>query len=75
VSDLRRIVIAYNASFDRRFAERYWPMFEQKPWACSATEVEWRKHGFDGARPGYLLAAVGLFHQAHRAINDSAQNP
>ena len=64
------IVIAHNASFDRKFAERYWPLFEQKPWACSATEVEWRKHGFDGSRLGYLLGGVGLFHQAHRAIDD-----
>lgn len=65
-----RIIIAHNASFDRRFAERYWSLFEHKPWACSATEVEWRKHGFDGSRLGYLLAGVGLFHQAHRAIDD-----
>ena len=35
-----------------------------------ATEVEWRKHGFDGSRLGYLLAGVGLFHQAHRAVDD-----
>src|SRR6266852_7689607 len=65
-----RIVIAHNANFDRKFAERYWPLFEQKAWACSATQVEWRKHGFDGSRLGYLLAGVGLFHQAHRAIDD-----
>jgi DNA polymerase III subunit epsilon len=32
------IVIAHNANFDRKFAERYWPLFEQKAWACSATE-------------------------------------
>lgn len=64
------LVIAHNANFDRKFAERYWPQFERKPWACSATEVEWRKHGFDGSRLGYLLAGVGLFHQAHRAIDD-----
>jgi DNA polymerase III subunit epsilon len=64
------LVIAHNANFDRKFAERYWPAFERKPWACSATEVEWRKHGFDGSRLGYLLAGMGLFHQAHRAIDD-----
>jgi DNA polymerase-3 subunit epsilon len=46
------IVIAHNAAFDRKFAERYWPIFERKAWACSATEVEWRKHGFEGSRPG-----------------------
>lgn len=64
------LVIAHNANFDRKFAERYWPVFEKKPCACSATEVEWRKHGFDGSRLGYLLAGVGLFHRAHRAIDD-----
>jgi DNA polymerase III subunit epsilon len=64
------VVIAHNANFDRKFAERYWPLFEQKAWACSATEVEWRKHGFDGSRLGYLLAGVGLFHEGHRAIDD-----
>lgn len=67
------LVIAHKANFDRTFAERYWPVwpvFERKPWAYSATEVEWRKHGFDGSRLGYLLAGVGLFHRAHRAIDD-----
>lgn len=64
------IIIAHNANFDRRFAERYWPLFGYKAWACSATEVEWRKHGFDGSRLGYLLAGVGLFHEAHRAVDD-----
>jgi DNA polymerase-3 subunit epsilon len=64
------LIIAHNANFDRKFAERYWPMFEQKAWACSATEVDWRKYGFDGSRLGYLLAGAGLFHQAHRAVDD-----
>ena len=64
------IVIAHNASFDRKFSERHWPTFERKPWACSATEVDWRKHGFDGSRLGYLLAGTGYFHQAHRAVDD-----
>lgn len=55
------IVIAHNANFDRKFAERYWPLFEQKPWACSATEVEWRKHGFDGS--------AGIFAGRRRAVS------
>jgi DNA polymerase-3 subunit epsilon len=55
------VVVAHNANFDRKFAERYWPLFERKAWACSATEVEWRKHGFDGSRLGYLLAGVACF--------------
>jgi DNA polymerase-3 subunit epsilon len=64
------IVIAHNAGFDRKFAERYWPVFERKAWGCSATEIEWRKHGFEGSRLGYLLNGTGFFHQAHRAADD-----
>ncbi|WGS20158.1 MULTISPECIES: 3'-5' exonuclease [unclassified Bradyrhizobium] len=64
------IVIAHNAGFDRKFAERYWPIFERKAWGCSATEVEWRKHGFEGSRLGYLLNGTGFFHHAHRAVDD-----
>ena len=64
------IVIAHNSGFDRKFAERYWPVFEQKPWGCSATEIEWRKHGFAGAQLGYLLTGAGFFHHAHRAVDD-----
>src|ERR1700730_8716364 len=60
------IVIAHNAGFDRKFAERYWPVFERRAWGCSATEVAWRQHGFEGSRLGYLLNGAGLFHQAHR---------
>jgi DNA polymerase-3 subunit epsilon len=65
-----KIVIAHNSGFDRKFAERYWPVFEQKAWGCSATEIEWRRHGFEGSRLGYLLNGAGFFHQAHRAVDD-----
>ncbi|QIO36931.1 3'-5' exonuclease [Bradyrhizobium sp. 1(2017)] len=64
------ISIAHNAGFDRKFAERYWPVFEGMAWGCSATEVDWRKHGFAGAQLAYLLNGAGYFHQAHRAVDD-----
>jgi DNA polymerase-3 subunit epsilon len=64
------IVIAHDAGFDRKFAERYWPVFERKAWGCSATEVAWRQHGFEGSRLAYLLNGAGFFHQAHRAVDD-----
>ncbi len=64
------VIIAHNANFDRKFAERGWPIFIEKHWACSAQEVEWRKHGFDGSRLAYLLSGAGFFHDAHRAVDD-----
>jgi DNA polymerase III subunit epsilon len=64
------IIIAHNSGFDRKFAERYWPIFERKAWGYSATEVQWREHGFEGSRLGYLLHGAGFFHQAHRAVDD-----
>ena len=63
------IIIAHNAAFDRKFAERLSPIFEHKHWACTL-EIDWRKHGFGGAKLGYLLADIGYFHNAHRAIDD-----
>ena len=64
------IIIAHNANFDRKFAERAWPIFQHKPWACSMKEINWKHNGFTGAKLGYLLAEVGLFHEAHRAVDD-----
>lgn len=64
------ITIAHNSAFDRRFVERYWPVFEHKAWGCSMSEIDWRKHGFAGSQLGYLLNGAGYFHQAHRAVDD-----
>lgn len=64
------VIIAHNAAFDRKFAERYWPVFETKAWACSVNQVEWRAHGFEGSRLGYLLGGIGMFHKSHRAVDD-----
>ena len=64
------LVVAHNASFDRRFLENYSPVFEMKPWACSIQQVDWRSEGFEGTRLGYLVAGAGYFFDRHRAIND-----
>ncbi|QUS42218.1 3'-5' exonuclease [Tardiphaga alba] len=65
------LVIAHNASFDRPFAERFCGAFARLPWACSWREVPWVAEGFaEGAKLGQLLAAAGLFHDGHRAVND-----
>ena len=42
------IVIAHNSGFDRKFAERYWPVFERKPWAAARP----RSNGGNTGLPG-----------------------
>lgn len=64
------IVIAHNAAFDRRFAERFCPVFAQKPWGCSMSQVPWDAEGFDGAKLKYLAAGSGFFFDGHRATDD-----
>jgi DNA polymerase-3 subunit epsilon len=65
------LVIAHNSEFDRRFCERFCPVFAQKPWACSLRDVQWNKEGFvNGAKLANLAAAFGLFYAGHRAAHD-----
>jgi len=64
------LIVAHNASFDRRFLENFSPAFETKPWACSIQQVDWRSEGFEGTRLGYLVAGAGYFYDRHRAQND-----
>lgn len=64
------IIIAHNAGFDRKFCERLSPAFKEKPWGCSATQIDWRAENFEGSRLGYLVACAGYFYDRHRALND-----
>lgn len=64
------LVVAHNAAFDRRFAERVSPTFETKPWACSMSQVDWAAEGHEGRKLGYLVAGAGYFYDAHRAASD-----
>lgn len=68
--DGTNIFIAHHSGYDRRLAERAFKFFEHKPWGCSATEIEWRKHGFAGSQLAYILSGVGFFHESHRATDD-----
>ena len=64
------IVIAHNAGFDRRFAERLSDVFTTKPWACSMSEIDWAAEGFEGTKLHYLAAGAGFFYDRHRAEHD-----
>ena len=64
------LIIAHNASFDRKFAEKMFDVFSTKAWACSMTQVPWAEEHFDGAKLEYLAMKSGFFYDAHRAAVD-----
>ena len=64
------LIIAHNASFDRKFAEKAFDVFSTKAWACSMTQVPWAEERFDGVKLEYLAMKNGFFYDAHRASVD-----
>ena len=65
------LVVAHNASFDRRILERTYPyVLADLHWADSMTEIDWRAKGFSGKGLEMLLTQAGYWYEAHRAIND-----
>jgi DNA polymerase III subunit epsilon len=65
------VVLAHNANFDRKFAERFCVAFARLSWACSWSEVPWTEEGFtEGTKLSHLAAACGFFHDGHRAVHD-----
>lgn len=65
------LVVAHNAGFDRKFAERLCGGFAHVAWACSWQEIPWNAEGFEeGTKLANLLAACGLYHTGHRAVDD-----
>lgn len=64
------LIIAHNAGFDRPFCEAFSPIFHEKAWACSVSEIDWKGRGFEGNKLGYLIGQSGYFHDGHRAVDD-----
>ena len=64
------LIIAHNAGFDRKFVEKQFPIFKQKAWGCSYTQVPWKKENISSAKLEYLAYKFGFFYEAHRAEMD-----
>ncbi len=64
------LVVAHNAAFDRAFLEARFPAFAERPWACSAQDVDWRAEGLESRKLEYLAYRTGVFYEAHRAETD-----
>lgn len=65
------LIIAHNAAFDRPMVEKHWPLFEDKHWACSFVDIDWKGEGVGSSKLDYLLYANGWFHDGHRALADA----
>ena len=64
------LVVAHNAKFDRPFVDRRFPNLPPTAWACSATEVPWRRAGIEGRKLEYIAYRFGIFFDGHRAEVD-----
>ena len=51
--------------------EKHWPIFQDKHWACSFIDIDWKAQGVGSAKLDYLLYAQGWFHDGHRALSDA----
>lgn len=65
------LIIAHNSRFDRPMVEKQWPFFEEKHWACSFIDIDWKREGVGSAKLDYLLYSQGRFHDGHRALSDA----
>ena len=64
------LIIAHNAGFDRKFVEKQFPIFKQKAWGCSYSQVPWKKENISSAKLEYLAYKFSFFYEAHRAEMD-----
>jgi DNA polymerase-3 subunit epsilon len=64
------IIIAHNAGFDRSFCEPRFPIFKQRAWGCSRSQVDWEEEKIGGQKMDYIAFKFGFFYEAHRAEAD-----
>jgi DNA polymerase III epsilon subunit-like protein len=64
------LVLAHNAAFDRPFCEARYPGFAAIDWACSLSDIDWKKEGRGSGKLEHLALHQGVFYQAHRAEID-----
>lgn len=65
-----KLIIAHNAKFDRPFVESRFPVFQNKAWACSLSQIPWKEEGFGSASQEFLAYRFGFHYEGHRASND-----
>lgn len=66
------ILIAHNASFDRRMLIGTFPEIESKLWYCSMNGIDWSTNGCSSKKLETLFTHYGICgNQRHRALDDA----
>ena len=68
--DRADLLVAQNAKFDLAWIEQRYPGLKGKAWACSCSEIDWLRLGYEGRSQQHLLWQHGWFTNAHRAKAD-----
>jgi DNA polymerase-3 subunit epsilon len=65
-------IVAHNASFDRRFFDKRFPLLNDLIWDCSAKggDIKWRDFGFSSSALEFINQKLNFFYDAHRASVD-----
>lgn len=64
------LIAAHNAPFDAGFFLSLFPQFKNKPWVCTASEVDWSALGYESRKLEYLLYQHDAFYGGHDASID-----
>lgn len=66
-------IVAHNAPFDRAFCEKYHPIFREKPWADTLSQIDWLRLAGTPSRNQEILAlkAANFVYESHRALDDA----
>lgn len=66
------ILLAHNASFDRRFVCSLFPLAGRKEWLCTMNSYPWTAQGFPNRKLDDILRIVGIQRgRSHRAMDDT----
>jgi DNA polymerase-3 subunit epsilon len=64
------LVISHKADFDRPSLEKRLPIFAEKNWACSLTDISWGEEGISSGKLEFIAYKFKFYYDAHRALND-----
>lgn len=66
------LLVAHNASYDRRFVAPLLPEFAEATWYCSMNGISWKRKGYESKALENLIVQHGIERgRGHRAMDDA----